>query len=66
MESSRQFDALCPDGGWHAWMMVGCASWIAFWYVGTTYSWGVQGPLVDSRSDTGTNVDVGVCGIHRC
>lgn len=30
--------------------MVGCAAWIAFWYVGTTYSWGVlQAALVDRK-----------------
>ncbi|KAL1411846.1 hypothetical protein Q8F55_002817 [Vanrija albida] len=36
-----------PDGGTEAWRVVGCATMIAFWFVGTGYSWGViQGALV--------------------
>lgn len=49
MEQSRQYDALVPDGGWESWAMVACCSMLAFWYVGTTYSWGVlQAALVDA------------------
>lgn len=41
---------LPPDGGWLAWRSVLCASTIAFWYGGTTYSWGVlQAALVDNK-----------------
>lgn len=50
MEQSRAFDALAPDGGFDAWLQVGCCSMIAGWYVGVTYSWGVlQQSLVDSN-----------------
>ncbi|WOO80772.1 Aspyridones efflux protein apdF [Vanrija pseudolonga] len=37
-----------PNGGAEAWRVVACATMIAFWFVGTGYSWGViQRALVD-------------------
>ncbi|WOO83179.1 Aspyridones efflux protein apdF [Vanrija pseudolonga] len=47
-EASRALDASAPDGGLHAWAMVGCCSMLGFWFVGVTYSWGVlQTTLVE-------------------
>ena len=40
IEESRLADASAPDGG-YGWVVVGCASILTFWFVGTTYSWGV-------------------------
>ncbi|TXT08907.1 hypothetical protein VHUM_03035 [Vanrija humicola] len=48
LEASRAIDASAPDGGWHAWAMVGCCAMLGFWFVGVTYSWGVlQTTLVE-------------------
>lgn len=40
VEASRVADAAVPDGG-YGWVIVGACSVITFWFVGTTYSWGV-------------------------
>lgn len=48
LEASRALDASAPDGGLHAWLMVGCCAMLGFWFVGVTYSWGVlQTTLVE-------------------
>lgn len=37
-----------PEGGRKAWLMIVCCSLLCFWFVGTSYSWGVlQAALVD-------------------
>ncbi|RSH83142.1 uncharacterized protein EHS24_006801 [Apiotrichum porosum] len=37
-----------PDGGPEAWTMIACCTLLCFWFVGTSYSWGVlQAALVD-------------------
>lgn len=37
-----------PDGGFEAWLTVGCSAMLSFWFIGVTYSWGViQSALVD-------------------
>ena len=47
-EQSRVVDAGVPDGG-YGWVSLAACSVICFWFVGTTYSWGViQGSLVAS------------------
>ncbi|WPH00321.1 putative monocarboxylate transporter [Acrodontium crateriforme] len=46
-EQSRVADAAVPEGGFAAWSSLAACSVICFWFVGTTYSWGViQGDLV--------------------
>lgn len=46
--ASQATDATAPDGG-YGWIIVAACSVITFWFVGTTYSWGViQEGLVDS------------------
>lgn len=36
-----------PDGGFDAWLCVGCSAMLSFWFIGVTYSWGViQSALV--------------------
>lgn len=61
LEASRQLDADAPDGGWNAWLMVACCTMLGFWFVGTTYSWGVlQGALVaDNLAPASTLAFVG-------
>ncbi|KPI40213.1 putative transporter MCH2 [Cyphellophora attinorum] len=39
-EASRIADAAVPDGG-YGWVIVTASSVVCFWFVGTTYSWGV-------------------------
>lgn len=47
MELSRAADADIPTGRYR-WVLVGACATIAWWFVGTTYSWGViQGALVE-------------------
>ena len=47
--ASRLADAEVPDGG-YGWIVIACCSLITFWFVGTTYSWGVlQDALVEQR-----------------
>jgi MFS family permease len=37
-----------PNGGRTSWLMIACCTLLAFWFIGTTYSWGVlQAALVD-------------------
>ena len=46
IEVSRLADATVPDGG-YGWVIVSVCFIIAFWFVGTSYSWGVlQGALI--------------------
>ncbi|KAK5069442.1 hypothetical protein LTR70_010728 [Exophiala xenobiotica] len=48
VEASRLADESAPDGG-YGWVIVAACSIITFWFVGTTYSWGViQDALVES------------------
>ena len=48
VEASRLADESAPDGG-YGWVIVAACSVMTFWFVGTTYSWGViQDALVDS------------------
>lgn len=48
IEASRIADASAPEGG-YGWVVVASASILTFWFVGTTYSWGViQDALVQS------------------
>ena len=43
---SRLVDSTVPDGG-YGWVVVACCFVLTFWFVGTTYSWGIlQGALV--------------------
>lgn len=49
VEASRRADEGAPDGG-YGWIIVAACSLLTFWFVGTTYSWGViQDALVESR-----------------
>lgn len=46
IEASRAADASAPEGGYGWVVLFGCAV-ITFWFVGTTYCWGIiQGVLV--------------------
>lgn len=39
-----------PDGGFEAWLTVGCGATLSFWFIGVTYSWGViQSALVEQH-----------------
>lgn len=60
VEASRIADAAVPDGG-YGWVIVAACSVITFWFVGTTYSWGViQDALVaDKLADASTLAFVG-------
>jgi len=41
---------MVPDGGRESWLMIACCTILCFWFVGTTYSWGVlQAALVDRQ-----------------
>ncbi|KAM0263155.1 hypothetical protein ACHAQJ_001310 [Trichoderma viride] len=52
LEASRLADSAVPDGG-YGWVVVGGCVVIAFWFVGTGYSWGViQGALVEKGLST--------------
>lgn len=47
LEASRLADATVPDGG-YGWVAVAGCAIVAWWFVGTSYSWGViQGALVE-------------------
>ena len=47
IHASLLADAEVPDGG-YGWVVVGGCAVVTFWFVGSTYSWGViQKPLVD-------------------
>jgi hypothetical protein len=49
VEASRLADAAVPDGG-YGWIVVSACSLLTFWFVGTTYSWGViQDTLVEQK-----------------
>ena len=49
IQASLAYDATVPDGG-YGWVVVCCCSVLAFWFVGTTYSWGViQSALVHDK-----------------
>ncbi|PVH82230.1 monocarboxylate transporter [Cadophora sp. DSE1049] len=46
---SRLADSLVPDGG-YGWVVILACSIITFWFVGTSYSWGViQAALVEQK-----------------
>lgn len=46
-EQSRVVDAGVPDGG-YGWVAVAACSMLSFWFIGTTYCWGLfQAALVD-------------------
>jgi hypothetical protein len=46
---SRLADAEAPDGG-YGWVIIGACSVLTFWFVGTSYSWGViQAALVEEN-----------------
>lgn len=48
IEASRIADESAPEGG-YGWVVVATCSILTFWFVGTTYSWGViQDALVES------------------
>lgn len=40
LEASRLADSTVPDGG-YGWTVVVCCATVAWWFVGTSYSWGV-------------------------
>ena len=47
LEASRLADSTVPDGG-YGWVAVAGCAVVAWWFVGTSYSWGViQGALVE-------------------
>ncbi|EHK46123.1 hypothetical protein TRIATDRAFT_292294 [Trichoderma atroviride IMI 206040] len=51
-EASRLADSAVPDGG-YGWVVLGGCAVIAWWFVGTGYSWGVmQGALVEKGLST--------------
>ncbi len=46
---SRLADSLVPDGG-YGWVVIFACSTLTFWFVGTSYSWGViQAALVEQK-----------------
>lgn len=48
IEASRLADETAPEGG-YGWVIVAACSVVTFWFVGTTYSWGViQDALVEA------------------
>ncbi|KAK1242994.1 hypothetical protein MKX08_005806 [Trichoderma sp. CBMAI-0020] len=52
LEASRLADSAVPDGG-YGWVVLGGCAVIAWWFVGTGYSWGVmQGALVEKGLST--------------
>ena len=55
VEASRMVDAGVPEGG-YGWVAVTACAVICFWFVGTTYCWGlIQGALVaDGLSSAST------------
>jgi len=47
--ASRLADAAVPDGG-YGWIVIAACSALTFWFVGTTYSWGIiQAALVERK-----------------
>lgn len=40
LEASRLADSTVPDGG-YAWVVIGACAVLTWWFVGTTYCWGV-------------------------
>ncbi|TVY54718.1 Aspyridones efflux protein apdF [Lachnellula cervina] len=47
--ASRLADAEVPDGG-YGWVVIAACSSLTFWFVGTTYSWGIiQAALVERK-----------------
>lgn len=49
VEASRLNDASVPDGG-YGWVIVAVSSLLTFWFVGTSYSWGViQAALLERQ-----------------
>lgn len=49
VEASRLNDAAVPDGG-YGWVIVAVSSMLTFWFVGTSYSWGViQAALLEKN-----------------
>jgi hypothetical protein len=49
---SRLADSQVPDGG-YGWVVIGACSMLTFWFVGTSYSWGViQAALVKENLST--------------
>ncbi|ROT34440.1 MFS general substrate transporter [Sodiomyces alkalinus F11] len=60
LAASRAADSTVPDGG-YGWVVVSCCSLVTWWFVGTSYSWGViQGALVaDGVGSPGTLAFVG-------
>lgn len=47
VEASRLADASVPEGG-YGWVVVGAGTVLAWWFIGTSYCWGVlQSALVD-------------------
>jgi hypothetical protein len=50
--ASRLADSQVPDGG-YGWVVIFACSILTFWFVGTTYSWGViQAALVKQKLST--------------
>lgn len=47
LQASRLADTAVPEGG-YGWVVVGSCAVVAWWFIGTPYSWGViQGALVE-------------------
>ncbi|KAF2083811.1 MFS general substrate transporter [Saccharata proteae CBS 121410] len=47
IEASRLADSTCPDGG-YGWVVVTASAVLAWWFIGTSYCWGIiQSPLVE-------------------
>jgi hypothetical protein len=46
---SQLADATVPDGG-YGWVIVTCCAIITWWFVGTTYCWGVIKELWHNRA----------------
>ena len=54
--ASRLADAEVPDGG-YGWVVIFACSVLTFWFVGTTYSWGIiQAALVEQKLSTPANL----------
>ena len=59
--ASRLADSQVPDGG-YGWVVIFACSVLTFWFVGTTYSWGViQAALVAEK--VVLPIDAELCGV---
>ena len=56
LQASRLADSEVPDGG-YGWVIVACCAVLAWWQIGSSYSWGViQSVLVENGLSTPTKL----------